>query len=474
MMHLRQLGAFCVGLFFFVLLSNGPVLAQGLVEFGPLLDEARDAIDGQADGAFGSGYKDRALLHKIDVLGRHLRNGDRQGALNKLRNDILPRLSAWFVPEVGDEVLIAAARDNLMLVVAILDPGGPEAQALAARQRYFMARPDYRRCISPLCGGYWVEALNWSLTRCADGSWQDECYVAEIDWDNLGFGSTQTDDVRNAVTAGEGLLRGRLSEINYPGFAPLGFFTPADAWLAATSAPPTGNFSLLSDNGIVCITWPCFTVNQQFLNQSRRGTISDIDLSGVGADPADEQAAFTALRGDGFIVAGWNVSGPVGPAGVGETVVATQFYMLEEADTNCFPMRTLDQGATSYMGYPGFPGDPNGSDLMILNQADMDDFWRAHTAGIYPAPPVPFIDWSTELVYVTIMGARPTGGYSTNIECVSMAPLNTVRVHVTDTSPGPDCIVTQAFTNPYHIVAAARVLSLGLHFEHTRVEDPCR
>src|SRR5688500_1902707 len=53
---------------------------------------------------------------------------------------------------------------------------------LAASGDYFLVRQDRRRCMSPLCGGYFVKRVNQSRTRCANGRWMPECYVAEIDW----------------------------------------------------------------------------------------------------------------------------------------------------------------------------------------------------------------------------------------------------------------------------------------------------
>lgn len=47
-------------------------------------------------------------------------------------------------------------------------------------EEYFTARPDYRKCVAPLCGGYFVKAVNKKLTSCADGTRQPECYVASI------------------------------------------------------------------------------------------------------------------------------------------------------------------------------------------------------------------------------------------------------------------------------------------------------
>ena len=36
-------------------------------------------------------------------------------------------------------------------------------------ETYFRVRPDYRRCMFPFCGGYWVSQVNTKRTVCPDG-----------------------------------------------------------------------------------------------------------------------------------------------------------------------------------------------------------------------------------------------------------------------------------------------------------------
>ena len=66
---------------------------------------------------------------------------------------------------------------------------------------YVTFRQDMRRCIAPLCGGYWVHDLN----RVA----LNEKYVSGLD-----FGQSGLDDAAQAMVVGGGdsevVLRGRL------------------------------------------------------------------------------------------------------------------------------------------------------------------------------------------------------------------------------------------------------------------------
>jgi hypothetical protein len=47
---------------------------------------------------------------------------------------------------------------------------------------YYSARPDFRKCRSPFCGGFWLKALNQEKTVCGNGTKADECYVTGFDF----------------------------------------------------------------------------------------------------------------------------------------------------------------------------------------------------------------------------------------------------------------------------------------------------
>ncbi len=63
------------------------------------------------------------------------------------------------------------------------------------------------------------------------------------------------------------------------------------------------------------------------------------------------------------------------------------------------------------------------------------------------------IDFSTEWVAFFGSGSKNTGGYSARITGVSLfTNLGALLLETKATSPGDDCIVTQAFTNPHQLV----------------------
>src|SRR5512140_1037753 len=58
---------------------------------------------------------------------------------------------------------------------------------------YFEISRDLRKCASPSCGGFFLDRLNASTTKCVDGSFQATCYAPELDMSEAGL-SAGADD----------------------------------------------------------------------------------------------------------------------------------------------------------------------------------------------------------------------------------------------------------------------------------------
>ena len=95
---------------------------------------------------------------------------------------------------------------------------------------YFTVRPDFRKCLFPLCGGYFVKAVNRTLTPCPDGSLKAECYIASLN-------NREKLNLSSAV-----LLQGVIRAKNYGEFGNLGIFLVKAAFSAATQAIGDGTF----------------------------------------------------------------------------------------------------------------------------------------------------------------------------------------------------------------------------------------
>lgn len=196
----------------------------------------------------------------------------------------------------------------------------------AANSTFYSVRRDRRRCVSPMCGGYFVKRVNLTSTRCGDGRWKSECYVAEINWN----GQSENDS--------DGLLvRGNIVAKRYERFGNLGELRVSESWKAAGANQPVGTFYRVRDRGLRCITFPCPTHSEAKLNSSLRRNIAGVNLQGAGLDGSATSAVNMAITGpEGVIVTGRDVR-VTGPGGRSFELRATQVYVrnkLESGSSN--------------------------------------------------------------------------------------------------------------------------------------------
>ncbi len=92
------------------------------------------------------------------------------------------------------------------------DVGALAAAEVAVADLFIATHPDYRRCAAPMCGGHFVARVNTSVTRCADGTWQEECHMFELICP--GSGSIARPRPKpEAFGAGQALVRGGLKQV---------------------------------------------------------------------------------------------------------------------------------------------------------------------------------------------------------------------------------------------------------------------
>lgn len=111
-------------------------------------------------------------------------------------------------------------------------------------------------------------------------------------------------------------------------------------------------------------------------------------------------------------------------------------------------MRTVLQGNQS--------GIQKAAREVVVNQEAWEKLWKSHRGNVKggdPAPPK--VDWSREMVLATFMGARPTGGFAVRITGAAEEKGKLV-VSVAERKPGPNDLVTQAFTSPFCIVSVPK------------------
>ncbi len=87
----------------------------------------------------------------------------------------------------------------------------------------------------------------------------------------------------------------------------------------------------------------------------------------------------------------------------------------------------------------------------IEAQAQWEEFWSQHQASLIPAPDLPHVDFSRQMVIAVVDQDEPSGGFSFEITGIEDEG-GRLAVRVRKDVPGPDCVVTAVITQPFHIV----------------------
>lgn len=212
-------------------------------------------------------------------------------------------------------------------------PDGTDSVAISVKNQdfpqwgYYTVRRDFRRCASPICGGFFIKQNNLKATPCVDGVFRNECYVSSIDWSSLKLPLDKLAKVQNE-DGSRLILRGTIVPVEFGEIGKFGELRVKEAFIAATDAPAKGTFVALKNNGIVCITTPCFSTDQFILNQPLFSQISSIDLSKIRATPKQIEAANNEIFALGLIAVGTTkVVDNLNPTKRDVKFVATQFYL---------------------------------------------------------------------------------------------------------------------------------------------------
>lgn len=123
----------------------------------------------------------------------------------------------------------------------------------------------------------------------------------------------------------------------------------------------------------------------------------------------------------------------------------------QAAPANGLPMdfETIDMGQ-----YSGIAGQRPEA-FKIETQVQWEELWARHQAIVMPAPAPPPVDFSRQMVIAAVDGQEPSGGYRLEITGIEEVA-GRLEVRVSKEIPGPDCLVTAALTQPFHIVRTAR------------------
>jgi hypothetical protein len=230
---------------------------------------------------------------------------------------------------------------TLLLGLGSSTQAAESCTAIGTSYYYEVTHEDFRKCVSPMCGGYFVKQVNQRKTLCADGSWQPECHVFQLDAQAMRWTVEQANGYFNDVFGKKmGIVRGNFAHaLDHTGLTeqPIDTLSIVEAWQGQVDTVSNKPVYHVKDLGIVCIAYPCLddTV-EQLLNAwtMKDKMIADIDLTTTGVNQQKIDAAYQAFSGKGILVAGkhkWSEDK------LKKRLVAKQFYLpfIYESGKTC-------------------------------------------------------------------------------------------------------------------------------------------
>lgn len=115
---------------------------------------------------------------------------------------------------------------------------------------------------------------------------------------------------------------------------------------------------------------------------------------------------------------------------------------------------TIDKGE-----YSNYKDNDRQHSIEIYNQQEWQVFWNQHIGGLSPKPLLPKVDFKDYLVIAAIDEIRFSGGYTLEIEEVTIDTSVENRpfgIIIKLKQPGSAAATTGALTRPYHIVKIKR------------------
>jgi len=108
------------------------------------------------------------------------------------------------------------------------------------------------------------------------------------------------------------------------------------------------------------------------------------------------------------------------------------------------PFKTLDRGAAA--------ANVEGASMLVIRSPSQ---WKSLSHDLAPnAKPAP-VDFTKSTVIGVLLGTRPTGGFSVEITGIERQGKELIVTWL-EKKPGPDEMVTQVLTSPYHLVTIDR------------------
>lgn len=212
---------------------------------------------------------------------------------------------------------------------------------------FVVTHRDFRKCASPMCGGFFVKRLNQAKTTCADGSQQAECYVSAITYAGIGLSAREEDELRAAVESGKAVIKAATYKKKTGGQS-IGTLKANEGWVGVTGSAADGTFYRAADNGIRCITAPCPSTTAFELNGHDDHNVVEVKLSSTtipaSAESIDRASSAIGTK-EGVLVAG-SIALPkcVPGSSCGPLLIAQEFFarVIHTENTGCGGHRAVN------------------------------------------------------------------------------------------------------------------------------------
>jgi hypothetical protein len=131
----------------------------------------------------------------------------------------------------------------------------------------------------------------------------------------------------------------------------------------------------------------------------------------------------------------------------------TQFPFAAMAQEKMSELGTRLSTATVAKGYRSGVRDP--LQVVIRSQGEWNAFWKRHSVTNTNPAPAPNVDFDREMVVGIFLGEKSTGGYEVEIVQAERRD-SSLYFYYRETIPMPGAMVTQALTQPFHLVRVAK------------------
>jgi hypothetical protein len=202
------------------------------------------------------------------------------------------------------------------------DPGSIDKRAdeIAVTLPSFVTlRADLRRCLAPLCGGFFVRDVNGQGT---------EQYVSKLDFQESGLLTDAIADVQSAP-ANELVLRGHLGQ-QEPLYQTRPFMV-LEAFRGMPNVTPRDGDAFYQVHArrppIACFVAPCPNEIASLLNTNSQETFDRISVDGAALPWVDKQWLASRVATHNAVAAGTFADGESFPGGVERVLEASQVFV---------------------------------------------------------------------------------------------------------------------------------------------------